>query len=58
MENIASSLQYFYSDYLQSGSGISNSCVDNSHSVTALVEIFQSIASNFSTPRLLPNNAT
>jgi len=58
MENIASSLQYFYSDYLQSGSGVSNTCVDNSHSVTSLVEIFQSIASNFSTPRLLPNNAT
>jgi len=58
MENIASSLQYFYSDYLQSGSGVSNTCVDNSHSVTALVEIFESIASNFSTPRLLPNNAT
>jgi hypothetical protein len=58
MENVASSLQYFYSDYLQSGSGVSSSCVDNAHSVTSLTGIFQSIASTFSSPRLIPNSAT
>jgi Flp pilus assembly protein TadG len=57
MENIASSLQYFYSDYLQSGSGVATNCVDNSHSVTSLTQIFSSIAANFTKPRLLPNNA-
>lgn len=57
MENIASSPDFFYSDYLQSGSSVSTTCVDNSHTVTALSQIFQSIASDFTTPRLLPNNA-
>jgi hypothetical protein len=58
MENIASSLNTFYSDYLQSGSGVSSACVDNAHTVTALIDIFASISSNFTTPRLIPNNAT
>jgi Flp pilus assembly protein TadG len=58
MENIASSLNTFYSDYLQSGSGVSTTCVDNAHTVTALVDIFASISTNFTTPRLIPNSAT
>ena len=58
MENIASSLEYFYSDYLQSGSSVSTSCVDNSHTVTSLPMIFQSIAATFTTPRLIPNSST
>jgi Flp pilus assembly protein TadG len=58
IENIASSLGTFYSDYQQSGSGIDLSCVDNSHTVVNLNDIFQSISSSFTTPRLLPNNAT
>jgi hypothetical protein len=58
MENLASTLQDFYSDYLQSGGGVDGNCIDNSHSVTALSDIFQSIASTFSTPRLIPNDAT
>jgi hypothetical protein len=58
MENIASSLSYFYSDYLQSGSGVATNCVDNAHTVTALIYIFASISSSFTTPRLIPNNAT
>jgi Flp pilus assembly protein TadG len=58
IENIASSLNTFYSDYNQSGSGIDLSCVDNAHTVSSLQNIFLSIASNFTTPRLLPNNAT
>jgi hypothetical protein len=56
MENIASSLDNFYSDYNQSGSG--SSCQDASHTVTSLQDIFLAIASAFTTPRLLPNNAT
>jgi hypothetical protein len=58
IENMASSLKTFYSDYNQSGSGIDLSCVDNAHAVTSLQDIFLSIASKFTTPRLLPNNAT
>ena len=58
VENIASALQYFYSDYLQSGSGVSNSCVDNSHSVVSLQDILLAISATFTKPRLLPNNST
>ena len=56
MENVASSLSYFYSDYDQSGSG--SSCQDASHTVVSLKDIFLSIAGTFTNPRLLPNNAT
>lgn len=55
MENIASSLDYFYSDWNQSGSG--STCVDNSHTTTNLSDIALAIAATFSEPRLLPNNA-
>ena len=55
MENVASSLQYFYSDFNQSGSG--STCQDSSHTVTTLSEIFQAISADFTTPRLIPNNA-
>jgi hypothetical protein len=58
VEDIASSLQTFYSDYQQSGSQVDRNCVDDSHTVTSLSEIFQSIAASFTTPRLLPNDAT
>jgi hypothetical protein len=56
MENIASSLDYFYSDYNQSGS--SSTCQDASHTVTTMSQIFSAIAGTFTTPRLLPNDAT
>jgi hypothetical protein len=56
MENIASSLGNFYSDYNQSGSG--STCQDASHTVTSLSDIFLSIASSFTQPRLIPNDAT
>jgi Flp pilus assembly protein TadG len=55
MENIASSLAYFYSDYNQSGS--SSTCTDNSHTTVNLSDISLSIASTFTRPRLLPNSA-
>jgi hypothetical protein len=56
MENIASNLSDFYSDYNQSGSG--STCEDASHTVTSLKDIFTAIASTFTTPRLIPNSAT
>jgi hypothetical protein len=56
MENVASSLQYFYSDYNQSGS--SSTCEDASHTVVSIKDIFLAIAGSFTNPRLLPNNAT
>ncbi len=55
VENMASSLQYFYSDYLQGSSGVASNCVSASHSITSLNQIFQSIAESFTKPRLLPN---
>jgi Flp pilus assembly protein TadG len=55
MENIASSLSNFYSDYNESGSG--STCQDSSHTVTSLADIFLSIASSFTQPRLIPNTA-
>jgi len=56
MEDVASSLNYFYSDYTQSGSG--STCQDSSHSVEQMSDIFQAIAGTFTTPRLIPNNAS
>ena len=56
MQNIASTPVTFYSDYEQGGSN--GSCIDASHSAVSLSDIFQSIATSFSTPRLIPNNAT
>ena len=56
MENIASSLNTFYSDYNQSGSG--STCQDNSHTVVSLQDIFMAISATFTTPRLIPNSAT
>jgi len=55
MENIASSLDYFYSDYNESGSG--STCTDNSHTTTSLADIASAIAASFTQPRLLPKNA-
>jgi len=56
MENISTSLSYFYSDYNQSGSG--STCQDASHTVSSMKDIFSAIAASFTMPRLLPNNAT
>jgi hypothetical protein len=56
MENLASSMSYFYSDYNQSGSG--STCQDASHTVSSMNDIFKAIAATFTMPRLLPNNAS
>lgn len=55
MAAIASAPQYFYSDYKQSGSA--STCVA-SQAVTSLSGIFQAIAADLSTPRLIPDNTT
>jgi len=55
VENMASSLSNFYSDWAQSGS--SGNCLDNAHTVTSLADIFSAIAANFTNPRLIPNNS-
>ena len=56
MVNIASSMNTFYSDYKQGGT--TGSCVDGGHSTISLSDIFQAIATTFTTPRLIPNNAS
>jgi hypothetical protein len=50
---------FFYAD----ATSASNGCTDNAHSIggtafTTLGDIFNAIANSFTTPRLLPNNAT
>jgi hypothetical protein len=57
MEDVASSWSYFYSDNQQSGN-VNLGCSDNNHSVVSLEDIFYAIAATFTSPRLLPNNAT
>jgi hypothetical protein len=53
MEDIASSLTYFYAD---SSSSLS-ACTDKAHSTASLGDIFLSIASSITNPQLLPKNA-
>jgi hypothetical protein len=57
MENVASSWGNFYSDNQQTGN-VNLGCTDQNHSTVSLQDIFQAIASTFTTPRLIPNNAT
>lgn len=58
MKNMASSLQYFYSDYAQSGSGIDASCQSSAQPATSLNQIFLDIASEFTSARLIPISTT
>jgi hypothetical protein len=57
MENLATDMTYFYSDYLQSGSG--SSCGSNTlnHDLTSLKQIFLDIGGKLTHPRLLPNSS-
>jgi hypothetical protein len=57
MENIASAIQYFYSDYNQSGSGVDSSCI-SPYTSTNLDTIFMAIVAGMQEPKLLPNSAT
>ena len=54
MENIASDLSYFYSDWLQSGSN--STCIDNAHTVLSLEGISTAIAASLTQSKLLPYN--
>lgn len=54
MEDIASSIAYFYAD----SSSKSNACTDNAHSTSSLQSIFLAIASSITNPQLLPRNAS
>jgi len=56
MQNMATSMSTFYSDWTQSGSN--STCQDNQHPEVYLNDVFTAIASTFTTPRLIPNNAT
>jgi len=56
VENIASSLTYFYSDYNQSGSGVDTSCQSTINSAVSLDDIGISIAGSLSGPALIPND--
>lgn len=53
MQGIASSSQYFYSDYTSTGSD--SSCVSASQPTTNLNQIFTDIANDFTAARLIPN---
>ncbi len=55
MANMADSMSDFYVDPNQSGS--SGSCADSVHTTSTLADIALAIASNFTTPRLIPNNS-
>jgi len=57
MEDIASSWTSFYSDNQQTGN-VNLGCTDLNHSTVSLQDIFQAISATFTTPRLIPNNAT
>lgn len=56
MQNIASAPSYFFSDYLQSGSGVDQNCVGTGATTTNLQQIFVNIYSTLAAARLIPNN--
>ena len=59
MTQMASYPQDFYSDYLQSGTGIDTNCVSASNpNDTSIAQIFAHIRTNFTTARLIPNGTT
>jgi Flp pilus assembly protein TadG len=56
MEKMASSTQYFFSDYNQSGSG--STCQSASQPTTNIKQIFAEIGNDFTLPRLIPDATT
>ena len=54
MEQIASSPEYFFSDYTATGG--SNTCISASQPVTGLNQIFQAVAADLGVVKLIPNN--
>jgi hypothetical protein len=56
MEQIASAPQYFFSDYTATGGD--GTCISASQPVTGLNQIFQTIVTDLSIVKLIPNNTT
>jgi hypothetical protein len=56
MQGIASSTNYFFSDYNQSGTGIDKTCVGTGNSTSNINNIFRYIAADLSRSRLIPNS--
>jgi hypothetical protein len=56
MQQMASSSQYFFSDYNQSGSG--STCTISSQPLTKLNDIFSAIANDLTVSRLIPDGTT
>jgi hypothetical protein len=56
MQQIASSSQYFFSDYTATGG--SSSCVSAAQPITGLNQIFTTILTDLSTVKLVPNGTT
>lgn len=56
MQTMASSPGYFYSDYLQSGSGVNTNCVGTGATTTNLSQIFYDVYTSLSKARLIPNS--
>jgi hypothetical protein len=57
MENIASDLKYFYSDYLQSGSSVDTHCVGTVNNIANLNQIAFDVSASFKNAKLLPPDA-
>lgn len=58
MENIASDLMYFYSDFNQSGSNVDTNCKSTMNPLSKLSDIGIEVGDSFTNVRLLPNNAS
>jgi hypothetical protein len=58
MENIASSMSKFFSDYMQSGSGSTCENTKNTENNNSLSAIFKIIAGGLGSARLIPNGTT
>jgi len=56
MKGIASTSEYFFSDYTATGG--SSSCISSSQPVTGLSQIFTAILQDLSSVKLIPNNTT
>jgi len=56
MQGIASTSEYFFSDYTATGG--TSSCVSASQPVTGLNQIFTAILQDLSSVKLIPNNTT
>jgi hypothetical protein len=58
MENIASSMSKFFSDYMQSGSGSTCMNTKNTENNNSLNAIFKLIGGGLGSARLIPNGTT